>query len=126
MNLSQLQVKQSNDSLGTNQDMIFNAAGSAMTTGQIYSGVVYVYTNDSVLIYTPFGGNENGYMVYIGNRWGNEQNPSNETTAEVIVTVFFGKKKLLIYKEKSTFVQRYIICLMNNEPYKSNIHGIQS
>ena len=71
--------------------MIFNGVGSSMIKNEVYSGVVYVYTNDSALLYTPSDGSSDGYMVYLGDRWGNGQYPSAETTAEVIVTVFSGK-----------------------------------
>lgn len=80
--------------------MIYNGAGSAMTTEDIYSGVVYVYTNDSVLLYTPTDTNTKGYMVYLGDRWGNNQNRSSEKTAEIIVTVFSG-----IVKTNTSFIQ---------------------
>ena len=70
--------------------MIFNGVGSAMPRDTKFSGVVYVYTNDSTLLFTPSGTNSNGYMVYLGDRWGNNQHQSNEVTAEVIVTVFSG------------------------------------
>lgn len=87
-----LKVKEDIDG-PSNAGMIFNGVGSAMTRDTIYSGVVYVYTNESALLYTPSECNPKGYMVYIGDRWGNGQYTSKAKTAEVIVTVFSGTMK---------------------------------
>lgn len=73
---------------GNNQDMIFDGAGTALSTNTKYSGVIYVYTNSSILLWTP--SSLKGYMVFIDNRWGSGQMPSAETSADVIVRVYAG------------------------------------
>ncbi|XP_063404609.1 uncharacterized protein LOC134688071 [Mytilus trossulus] len=71
---------------GNNQGMIFDGAGSALSTTTKYSGVIYVYTNSSILLWTP--SSHKGYMISINNRWGSGQMPSAETSADVIVRVY--------------------------------------
>ncbi|CAC5420397.1 CSMD [Mytilus coruscus] len=71
---------------GNNQGMIFDGAGTALSTDNKYSGVIYVYTNSSILLWTPSTGN--GYMIFIDDRWGSQQMTSAETSADVIVRVY--------------------------------------
>ena len=81
------QVKQ--DFNGDNNDgFVFSGAGSAVSTGKKFGGVIYVYTNDSALLWTPKLGR--GYMIYIGNRWGDGKMSSAQQTATIIIKVFAG------------------------------------
>jgi len=82
-----LQVKQD----GANNDgFVFSGAGSAVSTGRNYGGVIYVYTNDSALLWTPKSSTGRGYMIYIGDRWGDGEKSSAHETATIIVKVFAG------------------------------------
>lgn len=73
-----------------NEGFVFSGAGSAVSTGRKYGGVIYVYTNESALLWTPKSSTGRGYMIYIGDRWGDGEMSSSQETATIIVKVFDG------------------------------------
>lgn len=58
-----------------------------------FGGIVYVYTEDSILFWTP--STSNGHLVYVGGVWGSGQNEQISDIADVYITVYYvgGKSK---------------------------------
>ena len=78
----------------SNVSIVFNAIGSSMASGvPKFGGIVYVYTEESILFWTP--STSNGHLVYVGGVWGSGQNEQISDIADVYITVYYvgGKFK---------------------------------
>jgi hypothetical protein len=52
-----------------------------------FGGIVYVYTKDRILFWTPNAAN--GHLVYVGGIWGSGQNYQISDAADVVITVYY-------------------------------------
>ncbi|VDI55974.1 Hypothetical predicted protein [Mytilus galloprovincialis] len=76
-------------SYGDNSKYIFGGAGSAMlgTVDDDYGGLIYVYTNNSVMVWIP-NANNDGHVQYVGKRWGDRAQDSRCDVGQLIVKVY--------------------------------------
>ena len=86
---------------GTNAGFLFHSGGSEMLDIQFdpYGAILYGYTETEVYIWKPDKSNTNGFLVYVGGKWGGGQNNQQVTTAEVTVKVssLDGVSRSLLY-----------------------------
>ena len=86
---------------GTNAGFLFHSGGSAMLDNQLdpYGAILYGYTETEVYLWKPDTSNTNGFLVYVGGKWGGGQNNQQVTTAEVTVKVssLDGVSRPLLY-----------------------------
>lgn len=92
---------------GVNEGMMFNGGGTTMATGhQDYGGIVYVYTDQKVMIWRP-ADNSNGTVVKIGQRCCSGLSSQESIVADVVIRVFH-------LKPKGMFVWKSGICKLDN------------
>ncbi|CAC5378163.1 CSMD [Mytilus coruscus] len=74
---------------GDNRAYKFCAAGSSMlaTVDGAYGGLIYVYTNNSVMVWIPNAANK-GHVQFVGGRWGNNAQDSTSNEGQLIVKVY--------------------------------------
>lgn len=66
--------------------MLFYAAGTTQATPIArYGGFVYAYTKKEILLWHP----KNAPVVYIGDRWGENQSAQESTAAKVTLRIFY-------------------------------------
>jgi hypothetical protein len=78
----------------SNVPIVFNAIGSSLASGvPTFGGIVYVYTKERILFWTP--STSSGHLVYVGNAWGSSHNEQISDIADVDITVYYvgGKSK---------------------------------
>ena len=69
--------------------MLFYGAGSAQSTGvSNYGGVIYAHEQNTVFLWTPRSGR--GHMVYVADRWGDGQQSTVATSADIIIRIYAG------------------------------------
>ncbi|CAG2216560.1 unnamed protein product [Mytilus edulis] len=73
---------------GANSGMLFYGTGTTMASTQFgFGGVVYVYTEDKVMVWRPSDTASKGNIINIGERWGNGIAHQSSETAVVIIRV---------------------------------------
>ncbi|XP_069139217.1 uncharacterized protein [Argopecten irradians] len=74
---------------GLNSGFRFAAAGNSQTdgTGARYGGIIYIYTNDTVLMWRP-SDLYNGKIVFIGGIWGGGEYSQASSSGEVLIRVY--------------------------------------
>ncbi|XP_033741786.1 uncharacterized protein LOC117328368 [Pecten maximus] len=74
---------------GINDGFRFAAAGNSQTDGTRgqYGGIIYVYSNETVLLWRP-SDLFDGKIVFIGGIWGGGINQQASTTGEVLIRIY--------------------------------------
>ncbi|XP_052708928.1 complement decay-accelerating factor-like [Crassostrea angulata] len=72
-----------------NAGFVFYAGGSAMidTSLDRYGAIIYGYTETEVFLWRPGKDTSNGYLVYVGGKWGNGESSQQASIVEVTVKV---------------------------------------
>ncbi|VDI46413.1 Hypothetical predicted protein [Mytilus galloprovincialis] len=82
---------------GANGGMLFYGTGTTMASTQFgFGGVVYVYTENKVMVWRPSDTASKGNIINIGERWGNGNAHQSSETAVVIIRVIRLKPRGLI------------------------------
>ncbi|CAG2203395.1 unnamed protein product [Mytilus edulis] len=82
---------------GANGGMLFYGTGTTMASTQYgFGGVVYVYTENKVMVWRPSDTASKGNIINIGERWGNGIANQSSETAVVIIRVIRLKPRGLI------------------------------
>ncbi|XP_063442382.1 uncharacterized protein LOC134722691 [Mytilus trossulus] len=73
---------------GANDGMLFYGTGTTMASTEYgFGGVVYVYTENKVMVWRPSDTASKGNIINIGERWGNGTANQSSETAVVIIRV---------------------------------------
>eukprot|EP00105_Crassostrea_gigas_P040750 XP_019924898.1 PREDICTED: uncharacterized protein LOC105333350 [Crassostrea gigas] len=74
---------------GNNAGFTFYAGGSAMidTSTDPYGAIIYAYTDTEVLLWRPNASVSHGFLIYVGETWGNGTHSQQDTEVEVTVRV---------------------------------------
>ena len=76
---------------GDSQSLIFEGSGSVQSSefnSNQYGGITYAYNSEKVRIWLPSSKGNNSFVIYVGNKWGEQLNVVKSVIAEIKVILY--------------------------------------